>query len=1016
MAPGFLSKFVKASSPTSHTRDRSDASRSSSQRSRESSSSRPSTDVSSRTAQAPSRPVAPISPNPSKLPIITINAAGGTSRSTLGTVDSTASSQPNVTVIPPSPRSARVSLSSRSDGNFAETSDRRPADVNSMNKDAGDLSSLGRTTSVTASQSSEDITSLPTPTSVPTSSPTPTTSKQSVSGFRSRPATPSTTSPLAAADPQEPSNTSLVMPKTLEPSSKEVRRSASNRSLNINTNHTRAATTPEITRDSGQGENGITMTPIVESPTALRTEFSSTQPSSELTKGNVSLVLPRDSDAVSLMSTTTNGATKEKKRPWKKSTTRKPTGLAGAIAASGMAMAQPTLSVSQQASFNSAAMQAQQAQKSTISVASRKSSIPGSPPYSTRSPPGSSNHVKGKSADFSPGSNRSRCASSGRSVARRTSVSMHSDNASEYYPEDRPDYYSGLDPSSDEESADDESMLDEIEDMPVTGFAVASNKRNADFHELFPNIPEGDYLIEDYGCALQREILIQGRLYISENHICFHANIFGWITDLSIPMYEITHLEKRMTAFVIPNAIQITTRQAKYVFASFLSRDTTYDVIYNIWRLARPDDGVNSSRPSFDGVSIGPPPNTLVAEGATGAVLMKAPKVTSCACRKDGHYSETALDTILPGTPDRIHNLIFASGFMKEFMAVNQKLTDIQMSDWQPVSPGSNLLTRNMSYIKPLNASVGPKSTKCEIKDEMVFNDPEQYITTVTTTRTPDVPSGGVFSVKTNTCITWASAVSARLLVTTQVEWTGRSFIRSIIEKSAIDGQKTYHIELEAAMRKYIQEHQSEFVPEGVDASALPEVIPAPDIITTSTEKLSTEEENKRREHERNRRGLQWAWDTFEGASQVAIRSTKGALELIRDAWEQSSTTTIMWFVIVALIISNLWSLFLMGSKEEAGRRKEMKKMEEREKWVQGVVTVLWDELAKQQPTGGSNELPKEGFSWVFGSANPASPVVWKKEVGEMQDVLDQLEQRVRVMKESLKGIQTAVGQLDQVD
>ena len=170
----------------------------------------------------------------------------------------------------------------------------------------------------------------------------------------------------------------------------------------------------------------------------------------------------------------------------------------------------------------------------------------------------------------------------------------------------RPDYYSGLGAdllgSSDEEDddSDDESgsSLDLAdEDIPVTGFAVASNKRNADFHELFPTVPEGDYLIEgeflpslhtllvlsvfshrgwhdvyscwlggyqnaylivrlcfifasfldgvivfktnhrlglaDYGCALQREILIQGRIYISENHICFHANIFGWITDVS---------------------------------------------------------------------------------------------------------------------------------------------------------------------------------------------------------------------------------------------------------------------------------------------------------------------------------------------------------------------------------------------------------------------------------------------------------------------------------------------------
>ena len=88
---------------------------------------------------------------------------------------------------------------------------------------------------------------------------------------------------------------------------------------------------------------------------------------------------------------------------------------------------------------------------------------------------------------------------------------------------------SGSEESEDDSSPDD---LDLSEAAPITGFAVASNKRTADFHTLFPTVPEGDYLIDDYGCALQREILIQGRLYISENHICFHANIFGWTTDV----------------------------------------------------------------------------------------------------------------------------------------------------------------------------------------------------------------------------------------------------------------------------------------------------------------------------------------------------------------------------------------------------------------------------------------------------------------------------------------------------
>lgn len=130
-----------------------------------------------------------------------------------------------------------------------------------------------------------------------------------------------------------------------------------------------------------------------------------------------------------------------------------------------------------------------------------------------------------------------------------------------------------------------------------------------------------------------------------------------------------------MTAFVIPNGIQLTTRQAKYNFASFLSRDTTFDVLYNIWKLERPDDASIRSgvRGSFD--------NSMEhmiegnVNGINGSLRPLASKQTQCSCGKEKrHFSETALETVLPGTPEKIHNLIFASGFIKEFMAVNQKL------------------------------------------------------------------------------------------------------------------------------------------------------------------------------------------------------------------------------------------------------------------------------------------------------------------------------------------------------
>ncbi|KHJ35248.1 putative gram domain-containing protein [Erysiphe necator] len=133
----------------------------------------------------------------------------------------------------------------------------------------------------------------------------------------------------------------------------------------------------------------------------------------------------------------------------------------------------------------------------------------------------------------------------------------------------------------------------------VTGFAVASRKRNKDFHQLFRSVPDDDYLIEDYSCALQREILAHGRLYVSEGHLCFSSNIFGWVTTLVMSFDEIVSVEKRSTALVFKNGLMITTLHAKNVFASFTSRDSTYDLIVGIWKLGYP-----SLRSSLNGVHL----------------------------------------------------------------------------------------------------------------------------------------------------------------------------------------------------------------------------------------------------------------------------------------------------------------------------------------------------------------------------------------------------------------------------
>ena len=35
-------------------------------------------------------------------------------------------------------------------------------------------------------------------------------------------------------------------------------------------------------------------------------------------------------------------------------------------------------------------------------------------------------------------------------------------------------------------------------------------------------------LIEDFNCALQKKILLQGHMYLFDRYVCFYSNIFGF--------------------------------------------------------------------------------------------------------------------------------------------------------------------------------------------------------------------------------------------------------------------------------------------------------------------------------------------------------------------------------------------------------------------------------------------------------------------------------------------------------
>ncbi|RYP50969.1 hypothetical protein DL768_003635 [Monosporascus sp. mg162] len=407
----------------------------------------------------------------------------------------------------------------------------------------------------------------------------------------------------------------------------------------------------------------------------------------------------------------------------------------------------------------------------------------------------------------------------------------------------------------------------------LTGFAVASKKRNRDFHNLFKSVPDDDYLIDDFSCAIQREILAHGRLYVSEGHLCFSSNIFGWVTTLVMSFDEIISVEKRSTALVFKNGLMISTLHAKHIFASFTSRDSTYDLIINIWKLGHPtlrsslngvslnevggdktvkvleSEGAAASRSALaseeedeedDGSEDGDilydededdpasqdatlPPDTAPVDvegeraisrkasglnGALGAVekadfapaIAGAPDFPGPATHAptdcgdmDAHYDIAIADDVIAAPLGKVYDLIFGPTsvtFMSKWLTGEQKCTDLQMDDKKGLTLDNK--SRNYTYIKPLNAAIGPKQTKCIVTETLELLDLEKSVNVSITTQNPDVPSGNVFSVKTKYCMSWAENNMTHVTV----NWP--------IEKGAKDGQTQYCKELFASLKTAI--------------------------------------------------------------------------------------------------------------------------------------------------------------------------------------------------------------------
>ena len=86
--------------------------------------------------------------------------------------------------------------------------------------------------------------------------------------------------------------------------------------------------------------------------------------------------------------------------------------------------------------------------------------------------------------------------------------------------------------------------------------------------------------MDTYNCCLGIPLLCQ----------CFFGpHVDLCFLQLKIPFKDIAKLSKERTAKVIPNAIEVITKDERFFFTSFGARDKMFVVLKNIWKTCAND-------------------------------------------------------------------------------------------------------------------------------------------------------------------------------------------------------------------------------------------------------------------------------------------------------------------------------------------------------------------------------------------------------------------------------------------
>jgi hypothetical protein len=202
------------------------------------------------------------------------------------------------------------------------------------------------------------------------------------------------------------------------------------------------------------------------------------------------------------------------------------------------------------------------------------------------------------------------------------------------------------------------------------------------------------------------------------------------------------------------------------------------------------------------------------------------------------------------------------------------------------------------------------------------------------------------------------------------------SSLIGIIDKSAIEGQKQYHNDLDKGMRAHMKSHPTEFFPEGTAADL--------DEVEAENQKLSDAEkyaaQTRKNRQNQDYSALQGALDSvlsgiraIFGGVWTAIRSISDLLNL----GDEGSKVVILGLLVLVLVASNVYTYVAWRPSSEST-------------------------LRRFKRNGGEGDLNEAIRSILQGNGRREGTSL-REEGVELMRILDQVEKRSAALRNSIK-------------